>query len=73
MNNQRSLREQIFAIQRNILSTAEKSEWVTKYIVVVELPQAPEDDPREGSGLLSMQPVGCTPWCSTDASNTLVA
>ena len=23
--------------------------------------------PREGSGSLSMQPVGCTPWCSTDA------
>ena len=22
--------------------------------------------PREGSGLLSMQPVGCTPWCSTE-------
>ena len=23
--------------------------------------------PREGSGLLPMQSVGCTPWCSTDA------
>ena len=23
--------------------------------------------PREGSSLLSMQPVGCTPWCSMDA------
>ena len=22
---------------------------------------------REGSGSLSMQPIGCTPWCSTDA------
>ena len=22
--------------------------------------------PREGSGSLSMQPVGCTLWCSTD-------
>ena len=22
--------------------------------------------PREGSGSLSMQPVGCTSWCSTD-------
>ena len=23
--------------------------------------------PREGSGSMSMQPVGCTLWCSTDA------
>ena len=23
--------------------------------------------PREGSDTLSMQPVGYTPWCSTDA------
>ena len=22
---------------------------------------------QKGSGSLSMQPVGCTPWCSTDA------
>ena len=26
--------------------------------------------PREGFGSSSMQPVGCTPWCSTDATST---
>ena len=23
--------------------------------------------PRHGSGSSSMQPIGCTPWCPTDA------
>ena len=35
---------------------------------LVGLPgKAKHGTPREGSGSLSMQPVGCTPWCSTDA------
>ena len=35
---------------------------------MVGLPEkAYHGTPREGSGSLSMQPVGCTPWCSTDA------
>ena len=35
---------------------------------MVGLPgKAKHGKPREGSGSLSMQSVGCTPWCSTNA------
>ena len=40
---------------------------------LVGLPgKAKHGTPREGSGSLSMQPVGCTPWCSTDAHLNVV-